>query len=251
MALRPRQAKHRSQPGPYAGRDRYVPPLLYPGVPGNTDTGQLGDLFAAQAGRAPPNPGRQAQRFGLHAGARGAQEVSQRLASSLALHGRRSAAWHAGSCAWLAQAAGQCATYIVLAAAAALHVVLDLIVADIADIEVLRHGVAKIKARDAGRRVHGVAVSQLHADIFAFHDAEHVLLDDVLGAGGITRRRPDALVLFSDDVLVGQRLVGSITPQIAAYPRMQGLGEPFCQSVGDGLEHDAGVIVVIVQEGLV
>lgn len=39
------------------GRDLNVAPLLEPSVPGESDTGELCDLLAAKAGRAPPYSG--------------------------------------------------------------------------------------------------------------------------------------------------------------------------------------------------
>src|SRR3546814_10421461 len=48
MAFGPRQAKHRSQSGQDAGRYGHIAPLLYPGVPGNADAAQLGQLFRSE-----------------------------------------------------------------------------------------------------------------------------------------------------------------------------------------------------------
>src|SRR3546814_20425670 len=71
---------HRSQSGQDAGRYGHIAPLLYPGVPGNADAAQLGQLFAAQARRTPPGPRWHAPGFGLHSGAPAPQKVAQRLA---------------------------------------------------------------------------------------------------------------------------------------------------------------------------
>src|SRR5690606_19612429 len=151
----------------------------------------------------------------------------------------------------LAQHAGQGAANVVFVAPAALNVIVHLVLANIADPKILRGRVAEIEARHAGRRVHGVTLGQLHANVFALHDTEHVLFHDMLGAGRITGCRTNALVLLGNQGFVVQFFIGRISPQVASYTGMHAFGKPFGESVGQGLKHNAGVVVARIQEGLV
>src|SRR3546814_19839871 len=98
-----------------------------------------------------------------------------------------------------------------------LHIVFDLVIANIAYIEVLRLGMAEIKARHAGSRIHRIALGKLHADLLGLQHLEHVFLDDVFGTGGITGRRAYTLVFLGDAGFVAERLIWHIDPQIAAH----------------------------------
>src|SRR5690606_21068626 len=66
----------------------------------------------------------------------------------------------------------------------------------------------------------------------------------MLGTRGITRGRTNSLVFLANELLVGEVFVSCITPKISADPRMQALGKAFRKTVGQCLEHNAGVIVV-------
>ena len=57
----------------------HVAALLQERVVGVGDPGQLGHLLAAQAGGPPPSPGRQADLYGLQAGASRPKEIAQLL----------------------------------------------------------------------------------------------------------------------------------------------------------------------------
>jgi hypothetical protein len=87
--------------------------------------------------------------------------------------------------------------------------VLQLVVADAADVEVARLGVRQVEAADAGRRRHRQAVGQAHADVAGLQHAEHRALDAVVGAGRVARRGADAAVGFSAISCSWQLLVGA------------------------------------------
>jgi hypothetical protein len=108
--------------------------------------------------------------------------------------------------------------------------------------------VREVEAADAGRRRHRQALGQAHADLAGLQHLEHVALDAVVGAGRIARRRADAAVLLGDQVLVAELLVGRVAPELGAHALVQPLGEGLGQPVGQGLEHDRRVVVVVVGE---
>src|SRR5690606_9714476 len=146
---------------------------------------------------------------------------------------------------------GQGAAHVVFVASAALDVIVHLVLANIADPKILRGRVAEIEARHAGRRVHGVTLGQLHANVFALHDTEHVFFHNMLGAGRITGCRTNALVLLGNQGFVVQFFIGRISPQVASYTGMHAFRKPFGEAVSQGLKHNAGVVIARIQEGLV
>src|SRR5690606_13723106 len=108
--------------------------------------------------------------------------------------------------AWptLSKRAGQRAPHILFVTTAALHIVFYLVVTDVANIEVLRLGMAEVKTRHTGRRIHGIALGQLHADFLGLEYLEHVFLDHMFGAGRVTGGWTNTLVFFGNDGLVAQ-----------------------------------------------
>ena len=66
----------------------------------------------------------------------------------------------------------------------------------------------------------------------------------MVGAGGIARRRPDALVRLPDQLGVAERLVPGVAPELAPHPLVQPLGERLGQPVGERLGEDGAVVVV-------
>ena len=82
--------------------------------------------------------------------------------------------------------------------------VFELVLSDLADIEVAGLGVADVEAAHAGGRRHGQALGHRHADFVALHQGEHVVLGAVVGAGGIARGGAYALVLLGNQRLVAQ-----------------------------------------------
>ena len=88
--------------------------------------------------------------------------------------------------------------------------------------------------------------------VFASHVEQlpEGLLLGVLGAGGVAGRGADALVLLGDQVLVVEVLVGHVAPELGADALVQPLGEGLGQPVGERLEQDRGVVVVVLLERL-
>ena len=73
---------------------------------------------------------------------------------------------------------------------------------------------------------------------------EELLLLGVVGTGGITERGPDPPVVLLDQLLVGQRFLRCVP--LATHLRVQPLCECLGESVGEGLDHDRAVVVVLL-----
>ena len=71
----------------------------------------------------------------------------------------------------------------------------------------------------------------------------------MFGTGGIAGRRADAAILLADEFLNAQGLVPGIAPELAPHPLMHEFGKGFRQPVGQSLEHDGVVIVVLGFKG--
>ena len=69
----------------------------------------------------------------------------------------------------------------------------------------------------------------------------------VVGAGRIAGRGPNAAILFGDQVFLGEVLGRAISP-VAAGALVQELGERLGQPIGERLDHDGVVIVVLCLE---
>ena len=67
----------------------------------------------------------------------------------------------------------------------------------------------------------------------------------VLGTGRIAGRRADAAIGLVDQRVVVERLVAAVAPEFLAHALVQALGEGFGESVGQRLQQDRVVIVVI------
>ena len=125
---------------------------------------------------------------------------------------------------------------------------MHLVVTDAPHIEISRLGVRQIKTADAGRGCHGHALGERHANVLALQQLKHLLLHAVVGARWVTGCRPDALVVFFDQFFIAQVFSGCVAPQVTAHPGMHALGKGFGQAVGQGLEHDGAVVVVVIEE---
>src|SRR5690606_23718125 len=64
----------------------------------------------------------------------------------------------------------------------------------------------------------------------------------------ITCSRTDAAVFLADELLVAEFLVRSVTPELLSYPLVQVLGTGLGEAVGECLQHDRRVIVVVLLE---
>ena len=67
----------------------------------------------------------------------------------------------------------------------------------------------------------------------------------MLRAGRIARRGTNALIIFADQLIVAQVLMGGEAPDHLTHPLMQILGEGFGQTIGHRFNHDLVVIVVL------
>ena len=107
----------------------------------------------------------------------------------------------------------------------------------------------KIPARHGRSREHGKALCQLKASIFrSLQQFEQGRFLGMIRAGGIAGSRADAFVTFADQLVVIQRFIRIIAPQLLSDPLMHAFSEGFSQSVGQGLHHDGVVIIVGVLE---
>src|SRR5689334_9886281 len=87
----------------------------------------------------------------------------------------------------------------------ALMVINYLIAIELADGEVFRFRVGEVKAAYACAGPHGAALSQVNSSILL--DVEKVPENpffSMVGAGGITRRRPDTAIFFANQIVVGE-----------------------------------------------
>ena len=76
---------------------------------------------------------------------------------------------------------------------------------------------------------------------------EQLALLAVVRAGGVAEGGPDAAIPLGDQVVARELLVGAVAP-VAARARVQVLGERFGQPVGERLDHDRVVVVVVALE---
>ena len=65
----------------------------------------------------------------------------------------------------------------------------------------------------------------------------------------VARGRPDAAILFFDEIGVAQAFLAAVAPFLA-YALVQAFGEGFGQAVGNGFRHDRVVVVVLGAEAV-
>src|SRR3546814_12506645 len=70
----------------------------------------------------------------------------------------------------------------------------------------------------------------------------------MVGAGRIAGGRTDAAILLLDQRLVSQLLARRIAPQFGADMLVQPLGERFGETMGEGLQQDVRIIVLVGAE---
>ena len=58
------------------------------------------------------------------------------------------------------------------------------------------------------------------------------------------------LIFLGDQIVVGERFIGRIAPELAAHALMHALGKGFGQTVGQRAQQDGGVIVLVGLEAL-
>src|SRR5258707_836307 len=85
-----------------------------------------------------------------------------------------------------------------------------------------------IRPRPRRARPHRKALGELYTGlVLGVEQREQRLLLGVVGLRGIAGRGADALVLFQDQILLRQRLVRRIAPELPAHAGMHALGEGF------------------------
>src|SRR5690606_38466137 len=128
-------------------------------------------------------------------------------------------------------------------------IILDLIPADLAHIKIRRLGMRKIQPADGGRRVHCEALGQLNTGRpLGIQKLPDERLFRVIRTGWIPRRGPDAPIFFENQLVVGQVFVGGVSPELAPNAIVKHLGERLGQPVGQSLDHDLIVVVVLALE---
>src|SRR5581483_4303505 len=127
--------------------------------------------------------------------------------------------------------------------ALATGIVLHLVAADAADGEVPRVRMCEVHAADAGPRERGVRLGQPEAGLLGAEQGEQLALLAVVGACGVAEGRPDPPVLLRDQLLVRELLPGGVPgpPHLGVEVLGEGLGQP----VGERLDDDRAVVVVL------
>ncbi|KAG1249785.1 hypothetical protein G6F68_013143 [Rhizopus microsporus] len=105
---------------------------------------------------------------------------------------------------------------------------------------------AEVVAGNGRRRQHREALGQFHAGVrFGLQQVEQPALLAVLGAGRIAGRRTDAAVLLVDQGFVVQRLGVVVSPESGTHALMQALGQRLGEAVGERLQKDRVVVVML------
>ena len=105
--------------------------------------------------------------------------------------------------------------------------------------------VGEVESAHTGGGPHGAGFGELGANVFLdLQEIPKGPFFSVVRAGGVPRGGADALVFFPDEVLVAQRFPGAVSPFLA-HPLMQAFGKGLRQPVGERLDHDGGVIIVL------
>src|SRR5918999_2512352 len=122
-------------------------------------------------------------------------------------------------------------------------VVLRLVKPYPADGEVARLRMGEVDAADARRRHGRERLGQLDADLLRGEEPIERLLLAVVGTGRVAVRRPDPAEALGDQLLV-RELRARLLP-LAPGGLVQVLGEGLRKPVGERLDHDRAVVVVL------
>src|SRR5690606_32422278 len=97
------------------------------------------------------------------------------------------------------------------------RVVIDLVAAERADVEVRRLGVGEVEAADGGRRRHREVLGEGGARVgLGVEEAEERDLLGVIGLGRVAGGRADAAVALADEVVVREVLLRRVAPELPA-----------------------------------
>jgi hypothetical protein len=101
------------------------------------------------------------------------------------------------------------------------------------------------------RRVHGKSFGQFHAGIAGgLQNAEQGGLFGVVDTGRIAGGGTDAPIGLGNQCFVVERLARRIAPEFGAYLAVHVLGQGFGESVGQCLQDDGRIVVVVLAEAL-
>ncbi len=104
----------------------------------------------------------------------------------------------------------------------------------------------KVPATHRRSRAHGIAVGQLKADIvFHIQQLKQRAFFGVIRAGRVAGRRANTAIFLFNQRLIIQRLIGGIAPVLAAHTLVQVLGKGLRQTVGQGLDHNRVIVIVL------
>ena len=110
-------------------------------------------------------------------------------------------------------------------------VVLHLVALHAADAEVAAVGMCEIQSADGGRRKHGAALGQRHANgCLGAEKVEQCPFLGVIRASRIPGRGADSPVALLDELLVVQILPRRVAPELAPNALVQAFGEGFSQA---------------------
>ncbi len=111
--------------------------------------------------------------------------------------------------------------------------------------EVVRLWVREVQSAYRGGGPHSHALGELDTSMFLYiQKIPKRGLFSVVRTSRITRSGPDSLVALFDEVLVGQGLVGPVSPELEPHALVQPLGECLGETIPEGFRHDRTVVVV-------
>jgi hypothetical protein len=101
----------------------------------------------------------------------------------------------------------------------------------------------QVDAAHRCRRRHRKGLGQVETDVLGAEQLEQLALLTVVGTRGIAEGRTDAAEPLGDQVLLGQVLVRRVP--LAPRRPVQELGESLREPIGQRLDHDRVVVVVL------
>ena len=101
----------------------------------------------------------------------------------------------------------------------------------------------EVDPADRGSRHHRVALGQLEPDLARAEQLEELPLLAVVRAGRVAEGGPDAAEPLGEQLLAAELLVGRVP--LAPRPLVQPLGERLGEPVGERLDDDRLVVVVL------
>src|SRR5690554_6015721 len=104
----------------------------------------------------------------------------------------------------------------------------------------------QIDAADGSIGVHTEMLGERNAGLFfSLQPLEKRGLFAEIGAGRIAQGGTNAPVALSNQVVVIKSFIGCISPELLTHPKVQQLRKSLRQTVGQGLQQNGAVIVVV------